>query len=209
MSKISQRSNSHRHWPWVLLGAALGLVAAVGLWQYSHQVTFADSLVATPEPEVCALCGEGGDSMWYHAPCVLDLSTGLVTELTVYDPHRSLVGEIAEEQQTGTLGLLQHGGLTVMQDTYSRTSSVTLPREQVQMAPSFFCRNCRGLLSEAAREGYVLLDLHDLQHITAYPIAVGAEYEIRDYTVSIWRAEGRHGFDITVQGHLFLDEPPY
>lgn len=53
-----------------------------------------------PDPVHCALCGSG-DRMTYHAPCVLNLSTGEITELRIYLPHPVLVGELAEEQQGG------------------------------------------------------------------------------------------------------------
>lgn len=41
------------------------------------------SLVLTPEPEICALCGYG---IPYHAPVLVNLSTGEAGEMCVYDP---------------------------------------------------------------------------------------------------------------------------
>lgn len=183
-----------------LLFLILGLTAICILWQYRQQAAFAESLSSTPDPEVCAVCGGAR----YHAPCLVDLSTGEVGELTVYDPHRSLMGEIEETQPTGTFSLVPCAGLTAARDTCNRTCTVTLPKEQDNMAPVFFCRDCRNLLAETAQRGYVLLDLYDLQDIAAYPVNAGAEYEIRDYAVSIQRSKGSQGLSVIVQGRLFL-----
>lgn len=201
MSKIS-RCNSPLRRIFTLLGVALGLVAIVCLWQHNLQKAFSKFLTAIPEPEVCAICGKGGDPMWYHAPCLADLSTGQVVELTVYDPHLSLVGEIAEKQQTGTLCILQYGGLTALRDTCDHTCSVTLPKERAKINPTFFCQTCRGLLAGVAQKGYVLLDLHDLQNITVYPIEADTEHEIRDYTVSIQQSKDQKHLIVKVYGNL-------
>lgn len=169
MLKISRSSDQSTHrWLQVLLGLTLGIAAVSTLRIYRQQEAFETALSTASEPDICALCGKGGDPIWYHAPCLVNLSTGEVGELTIYDPHRSLVGEIAKTQQTGTFSLLHCAGLTAARDTCNYTCSVTLPQEQDQMAPAFFCLDCRALLAEVAQKGYVLLDLYDLQDITAY-----------------------------------------
>ena len=57
------------------------------------------SFVLTPEPEICALCGGG---IPYHAPVLVNLSTGEAGEIRVYDPDPRHRYELAEEQSTGT-----------------------------------------------------------------------------------------------------------
>lgn len=51
------------------------------------------------EQKECCLC----ESFRYHAPCMVDLETGNVLELELYDPHPVMVAELAQEQySTGT-----------------------------------------------------------------------------------------------------------
>ena len=133
------------------------------------------------EPEICALCGSG---MKYHAPVILDLSTGEVAEMQVYEPHPYLVGEIAEEQTTGYMGLSMSAGI-MMYTNPGRSCRATLPENNEKMKESLYCGACRAVLSAAATKGYVLVDMYDPEHIRAYPIANGKEYSIRGYKASI------------------------
>lgn len=135
-------------------------------------------------PENCALCG----GLKHHAPCLVNLSTGQVGELAIYEPHPTLVGEIAEEQTGGLFAFLPCAGLTAIQDGDSPSCSVEIPDSHKKLNSQYFCRTCRDLLESA--KGYVLADLYDLKQIRVYSIEDGAEYDIRDYHVSIqWDVE--------------------
>ena len=57
-----------------------------------------------------------------------------------------------------------------------------------------------------ASEGYVLLDMYDLENIQAFVIEDGAEHSIRDYTVSIYKDKENGGLSVEVTGHLFEAE---
>ena len=57
-------------------------------------------------------------------------------------------------------------------------------------------------------DDYALLDLHDLEDIQAYAVEAGAEYTIRDYTVSIYKDKETGGLSVEVTGHLFETEKP-
>ena len=52
---------------------------------------------ALPVPERCSLC----DNLPRHAPYIVNLSTGELVELEIYDPHPHKIAEIAEEQPCG------------------------------------------------------------------------------------------------------------
>lgn len=164
------------------------------------ELTFWKSVVFTLEPERCALCGNG-ERRRYHAPCIVKLATGEIGELRVYDPHPDLPGELAPVQQTGTFSFLPCADMVGWRDTSKHVSHVTLPEEPEPIDPARFCRDCRALLAGTAVEGYVLLDLYDPDRITPYPIADGAQYTVRDYTVSI-----SGGLDIYVAGNLHIRE---
>lgn len=157
-------------------------------------------LAPVPEPESCSLCS----GRPYHAPCIVNLSTGEVGELQVYDPDPRTISEIAAQQQTGTFSFLHCAGLTGWRETDNHTSQVTVPRKRDRISQRYFCENCRSLLMETAVRGYILLDLYDLEQIQTYSILDGAHYIIRDYSVDICGTEEPDGLLIKVTGNLFL-----
>lgn len=60
------------------------LTVNLALWVsvLGQEAFFRRSLVLAPEPEHCVVC-----SVKYHAPALLDLSTGELGEMEVYSPH--------------------------------------------------------------------------------------------------------------------------
>lgn len=172
-----------------LLGAALFL-----LW-VGRDAAFRKAMAEVPEPDACALCG----GRRYHAPCLVNLATGEVGELCVYDADPQNRAELAPVQQTGTFCAFQCAGVPAYRDTISHTSHAELPEGGEPLNPAFFCRPCRALLAGTAARGYVLLDLYDLNAIRLFPIEDGAKYPIRDYTVSTQRSA--EGSTVSVTGH--------
>lgn len=174
--------------PLLALGAVavLGVVFSLGWYAGLHATdrkayaALWEAIVHLPDPERCALCGKGGQ---YHAPCLIDLSTGQLGELRVYtyDPTGPGALDPREAQRSGTFNFLPCAGLTAVRDTDLHTCQVILPREQDLMDPALFCRECRQLLAGASLEGYVIVDLYGLDSIRAYPIRSGS---IRDYRIS-------------------------
>ena len=67
------------------------------------------------------------------------------------------------------------------------------------------CHDCRALLADTATEGYVLLDMYDLENIQAFVVANGAEHTIRDYSVSIYKDKENGGLEVVFR----LDAPQY
>lgn len=159
-----------------------------------------EAFIDLPDPERCALCGEG---MRYHAPCLLDLSTGQMGEMQVYtyDPTPQGKMDPREAQFSGTFSLQRCAGLTAIRNADSHTCRVFLPEGRELMNPAHFCKECRLFLARAGLEGYVIVDLHDLDHKLAYPVRAG-EYEvIRDYQVSVERRR-EVGSTVIVEGIL-------
>lgn len=66
----------------VLLALSFGLGWRTGQYATDRQAYAAlwEAIVSLPDSEQCALCGE---ATRYHAPCLIDLSTGQMGELTV------------------------------------------------------------------------------------------------------------------------------
>lgn len=114
------------------------------------------TILPAPEPEQCALC----DSLPYHAPCLVNLATGEVGELTVYEPHPFKAGELWEYQQGGTFSFLTVAGITGYRDTARWEAHVTVPRDRNKFEEKHFCYSCRDLIKPFSQTGYVLADLH-------------------------------------------------
>lgn len=168
-----------------------------------RDMEFWKSLVLTPDPETCALCGSG---ILYHPPVLVNLSTGEAGELRVYDPDPRHPYEPAEEQSTGTFSFLHIAGLTGYRNTCNHSCCVTLPETDAPIAPAFFCRACRAMLADTATEGFILADLYNLSDITAYAIKDGAKHTIRDYDISISAQAELGGLSIHVAGLLTANE---
>ncbi len=150
------------------------------------------------EPECCAVCG----SIAYHAPCVLDLSTGAATELAVYEPHPVKAAELSEHQSSGCLALSSENGLFMVRDPYAHETIVSLPIDNAPMNRRVFCRKCRRLLSAAAERGYVFLDLYHPDAPLVYPVKNGLCCEMRCYTVQASLDESTKEYRVVVRGSL-------
>lgn len=147
------------------------------------------------EPERCCLC----DSSPRHAPCILKLSTGELVELEIYGPHPYKVAEIAEEQPGGYFSFVRGAGLDghmVAADYLTATIPVTAEC----MNKEYFCNDCRKLLDDYKRCGYVLIDLKNIETPVAYPIETGTSFSIRCYEVEIGKNEEDDKYELMICG---------
>lgn len=114
-----------------------------------------------PEPAHCAIC----DGIPYHAPCIINLSTGEVVELAIYEPHFSKGAELAENQRGGYFSLVHQAGVSGYMEG-AKYIEVSFLKDSPKMDPQYFCNVCRERFSACAGDGYVLVDLKDLEHPT-------------------------------------------
>lgn len=160
-------------------------------------------VATTPEPECCAIC-EDGNGNRYHAPVLVNLSTGVLRELEIYDRDPRRPWEVAEEQRWDDwVFTFIDGNATMSWSSEDHTNIAHIGEEIGKIAPALFCHDCRALLADTATEGYVLLDMYDLENIQAFVVANGAEHTIRDYSVSIYKDKENGGLEVGVTGHLF------
>ena len=153
-------------------------------------------------PEMCALCGSGAHER-FHAPVILNLSTGQKNEMRVYDtdlPNSDL--EISQIQTTGTFSFASCAGLTGRRDTCSHTCTVDVPFETDSMKRAHFCASCRDLLQNHKKQGYVLVDMYDENEIFVYGISGASEYEIRDYKVIVSEQTDRAEYKVEILGQI-------
>lgn len=158
-----------------------------------------EAMMTLPTPERCALCEE---TTRRHALCLIDLSSGEMDELTVYEADLDCPWEVLpmDRQPTGTFRFQPCVGLTAVRDTSAHTCTVYLPEAYEPINPACFCQHCRMLLAGAGLEGYVILDLYNLDHVRAYPVCKGKREVIRDYCVTV--EQGLIGWEIRVAGLL-------
>lgn len=180
----------------ILMGLLLRFNFYLGGWAEARETAVWRGLVLAPEPEVCALCGGGR----YHAPCLVNLATGEVGELRIYDldPERE-DSTVNSPAQTRSVFYFT-AGVCAFCDENDNTCTAQLPEKTDPVTGTYFCRNCRAKLADIAAGGFVLADLYDLAHIRIYPVTPGAEYGIRNYTVRISQDEKTAGLNVLVSG---------
>ena len=148
-----------------------------------------------PEPVQCAIC----DDLPSDALCIINLHTGEKLNLTIYEPHPYLVGEIADEQAGGWFSLVQGAGIEGYK-VGNEYVKVTIPRNTSKLDQHHFCKACRELLAPYSRCGYVLTDLKVTGSPAVYPITQSACFSIRCYRVFVERIPEKGKYEITITG---------
>lgn len=160
------------------------------------------ALAGPPEPETCALCGNG-EGRPYHAPCVVERSTGLVAELAIYDPEPTQMGALAPVQD-----LDRHffqaacGGRvvrTVDRSPEEQSCTAYVPVTEAGVSKRLFCRACRKRLAGAGQGEYVLADLYDPEHIAVWPVEAGRTFQVRGYTVAVSEEDAQYQIEVTAK----------
>lgn len=157
-------------------------------------------LVSQIPPKECVLCTEAP----HHAPCLLNLSTGEIGELTVYDPHPADGKMLSVEQMTGTFSFLHCAGLTGYRDTACELCHFDIPIDANKYDASHFYLDCRSLLASYKNHAFVLVDTFDEGSPLILPIKESVTYELRSYRISAIYNTERSRYELTVQGMLNL-----
>lgn len=150
-----------------------------------------------PEPERCSLC----DDLPRHAPCIINLSTGELLELDVYEPHPFLVGEIAEEQRGGYFSFVRGAGVEGFKLS-SESITIKVPMMADKMKEKHFCNSCRELLASCVDQGYALVDLKNANSPVIYKITADAQVSFRCYDISVREIKEDRKFEISITGTL-------
>ena len=113
------------------------------------------TILPAPNPKRCAIC----DSIPYHAPALVNLATGEVGELSVYEQHPFKVAELNPYQQGGTFSFIYVAGINGYSDTANWETHITMPTNENEYEEKFFCNACRERISSHTEKGFLLLDL--------------------------------------------------
>ena len=150
-----------------------------------------------PEPEQCSLCA----GLPCHAPCIINLSTGEMLELAVYEPHPFIAGELAEEQQSETFSFVRGAGVEGYRLS-GESITITIPMVADAMEEKHFCNTCRERLADCENLGYTLVDLKDSKNPVIHKIDTDVQVSFRCYSISVCEIKEDGKLEITVTGTL-------
>ena len=175
----------------------LAIFCAVAVLTAALGFMFGVCISEPEEPKFCALCHPAP----YHAPCLINITTGDITELDIYEPHAIKVGEVSQTQSGGYMRLSMAGGVFVRSSPDTQKANTSIPIEKARLNRAEFCFDCRDLLS-SAKTKYVLADLYDPDNIIIYDIVDGICCTMRDYEVTaVFSNDGKEAA-ITNTGHM-------
>ena len=154
------------------------------------------TILPAPNPKRCAIC----DSIPYHAPALVNLATGEVGELAVYDPHPFKVAELNPYQQGGTFSFIYVAGINGYSDTANWETHITIPANENEYEEKFFCNACRERIAAHTDKGFLLLDLRTPESFAILSLDSDKIQIVRCYEVQI--KQGADEIEIIVHGTL-------
>lgn len=149
----------------------------------------------------CVLC----ESLPCHGVCLLNLATGELGEMKLYEPHATKVAEIDPNQNPGAFSMQRIAGTILYGDTWQQSAYLYLPIKQKRMDKRYFCRDCRERLKEYRLENFVLADLYRRGEPQFYTVKNGVVYQIRCYCITITTQNG--AAKLTVTGNARKESP--
>ena len=154
------------------------------------------TILPAPNPKRCAIC----DSIPYHAPALVNLATGEVGELAVYEPHPFKVAELNPYQQGGTFSFIYVAGLNGYSDTANWETHITIPIDENEYEEKHFCKSCRERIAGRTEKGFLLLDLRTPESFDILSLDSDEIQMVRCYEVQ--KKEGMDEIEIIVHGTL-------
>ena len=154
------------------------------------------------EQKDCCLC----NSFRYHAPCLIDLKTGEITELDLYFPHETKVAELADPQpEMDTVSFFRFGAVTGIKQTHCKQVELTVPTTEITTSPAL-CPACRTQLDGFFTCRYVLADLYSADNKKLIPLHKALSTTLRCYTISA-QQQKQGTLSIIINGTLDTGSP--
>lgn len=154
------------------------------------------TILPASEPERCAIC----DSIPYHAPALVNLATGEVGELAVYEPHPFKVAELNEYQQGGTFSFIYVAGINGYSDTANWETHITIPTNENEYEEKLFCKACRERIFGHTENGFLLLDLRTPDSYSILALDLEEIQTVRCYEVQT--KQSLNEIEIVIHGTL-------
>ena len=153
-----------------------------------------------PASKECVLC----DAFPRHAPCLVDLNSGKICELEIYQPHHTKVAELSDEQYGGYMSLVQFGDINGILLGADRVE-LEAPIKSTGIQDSLFCKDCRKLLKDSNCQGYILADLRTPATPSVWTIKDGISFSVRCYEIDITAADDSETLIVVMRGTLKID----
>ena len=150
-----------------------------------------------PEPAECVLC----DAFPRHAPCLVDLNTGELLELEIYQPHNTKVAELSNEQRGGYMSLISFGEISGILLGADKVE-LKAPANTTGMLEDIFCEGCRKLLKDNKCQSYILADLRNPETPSVWRIEDGTSFSVRCYDIEISKSDEDDKLKIIMTGKL-------
>ena len=155
----------------------------------------------TPDPAECVLCA----AFPRHAPCLIDLNSGEIRELEIYQPDHTKVAELSDEQYGGYMSLVQFGDISGILLGADRVE-LEAPAKATGIRDGLFCWECRKLLKDNKCQGYILADLRNPVTPSVWQIKDGISFSVRCYDVQISQGDEAGKLIILMIGTLKIDD---
>ena len=153
-----------------------------------------------PASKECVLC----NAFPRHAPCLVDLNSGKICELEIYQPHPTKVAELSDEQYGGYMSLVQFGDINGILLGADRVE-LEAPIKSTGIQDSLFCKDCRKLLKDSNCQGYILADLRTPATPSVWTIKDGISFSVRCYEIDITAADDSETLIVVMRGTLKID----
>ena len=154
-----------------------------------------------PASKECVLC----NAFPRHAPCLVDLNSGKICELEIYQPHHTKVAELSDEQYGGYMSLVQFGDISGILLGAGRVE-LEAPAKATGIRDSLFCKDCRKLLKDSNCQGYILADLRNPEELSVWQIAEGISASVRCYEIDITASSDSRELLIVMKGTLGVNQ---
>lgn len=131
----------------------------------------------------CGLCQEAS----YDAPCLIDLQTGEVLELSLDGPSETgSIGNTSVQSTVETFSFIRFGSITGTKQTAPSVIKLKIPSADKVNAPAL-CRMCRKMLQQGYDGRYVLADMNGKILV---PFIASTEVAIEGYEITMVLRDG-------------------
>lgn len=148
-----------------------------------------------PSREKCVICSHA----YSHAPALLNINTGRIDTLNVYDYSYYDPTVPAKYQRGGYMTILPFEDFFGTRWTNPWYIDVTLPEQTTAILNRSYCKSCLYALSEC-QNGFAILDLGEPDIPAIYAVENGNAFSFRCYDIAV--SENK----LTVIGILELPE---
>ena len=139
----------------------------------------------------------------YHAPVFIDLLTGEVGELQVYDyAKQGMALELAAVQRSGATRLFICAGVMASTDLNSHICRARLQNTALLVNKARYCEDCQVRFVSTVESRYLLIDAYDREDLDDYSVIPDETFQVRDYQILISAEDQNSNVEVCVIGQI-------